>query len=272
MKALTQSVLAAALLMALPFAAAEACTKNAWNGNTAAATGALASGPAAPVVAQRIARYSEACALQTSAGQFVIDNTPNAEGTYRAQFYVYTSGTGKVFSATSANGGAGTEIVGVSFNGSAFTFSGATGVANVPAIGSRWYRVQVSHNTGGAFSAIVQGNGAAAPTTVTGTSATGTVESAVLGLLAGGAGATISDSFESTRSATTVIPALCRGNANIAGASANTRDINDVTAIIAEINRTAFSAGQPDFTEDGQVNINDVTGVIGVINSVSPGC
>jgi len=272
MKALTQSVLAAAMLVAFPFAAAEACSKNAWNGNTTAADGALASGPAAAVVAQRIARYSEGCALQTSAGQFVIDNTPNAEATYRARFYVFTSGTGKVFSATTENGGAGTEVVGVTFNGSAFSFSGATGVGTVAAVGSRWYEIQILTQQNGAFSASVRGNGAASATTVTGTSANATVGSAVLGLLAGGVGNVIHDSFESTRSASTAIPSLCRGNANVAGASANTRDINDVTAIIAEINRTAFSAGQPDFTEDGQVNINDVTAVIGVINSVSPGC
>src|SRR5690606_31955257 len=120
--------------------------------------------------------------------------------------------TGKVFSATAGEGGAGAEIVGVSFNGSAFSFSGATGVATVPGTANRWYSVEIFTQSGGAFSATVQGAGAASGTTVTGTSAAGTVGSASLGLIGAGTGNFVLDEFESTRSAATAIGRKCRGN------------------------------------------------------------
>lgn len=250
MKALTQSVLAAAMLMALPFAAAEACTKNAWNGNTSAATGATAAGPSA---GQR--RYEGICSVSATTGQFVTDNTPNAEATYQARFYVFTGGNGKVFSATTGEGNTGTEVVGVSYNGTQFTFSGATGVAPIPATAQRWYSVTLTHVSGGAFNVSVQGNGAATPTTGTGTSATATVGSASLGFIGAGTGVFQLDSFESTRS-TTPIERLCRGDANRDG----TRNVVDVIQVRNEAAAPTVSvtSGQPDFNEDGQINVSDV--------------
>jgi len=261
MKAMTQSILAAALLLALPFAASAqaTCTKNAWNGNTGAATGALASGPELPTGnANKIARYSGKCAVRATTGQFVTDDTPSAEATYQARFAFYTGGSGKVFSATASNAGAGAEIVGVSFNGSAISFSGATGVATVPAVANRWYQVRFTHNNGGAFTASVKGNAAASATTVTGTSAAGTVGSASLGFIGAGTGSFNVDSFESTRSATTPIAFQCRGNAN---ATDTIISLADRIAVNAEILGTALgssvASGQPDITEDGLVSLGD---------------
>lgn len=250
MKALTQSVLAAAMLMALPFAAAEACNKNAWNGNTSAATGATAAGPSA---GQR--RYEGQCALGATTGQFVTDNTPNAEATFQARFYVFTGGNGKVFSATTADSNGGTEVVGVSYNGTAFTFSGATGVAPITAAPNRWHSVRLVHQSGGAFSVEVQGNNAAAPTTGTGTSASASVGSASLGFIGAGTGVFQVDSYESSRS-TAPIARLCRGDANRDG----TRNVVDVIQVRNEAAAPTVSitSGQPDFNEDGQINVSDV--------------
>ena len=249
MKALTQSVLAAALLMALPFAAAEACTKNAWNGNTSAATGATAAGP---VTGQR--SYEGLCSVNATTGQFVTDNSPNAEATYQARFYVFTSGSGKVFSATTGEGNTGTEVVGVSYNGSQFTFSGATGVAPIAATAQRWYSVTLTHVSGGAFNVSVQGNNAATPTTGTGTSAAATVGSASLGFIGPGTGSFYVDAFESTRS-TTPIARLCRGDTNADGS----RTIADAGRVRNHFLNPATSAttGQPDYNEDGSVTIAD---------------
>lgn len=261
MKALTQSVLAAAMLMALPFASAEACNKNAWNGNTAAATAAIAAGPAS-APAQR--RLEGSCSLGTSSGQFVTDDTPNAEATYQARFYVFTGGTGKVFSATTENGGAGTEVIGVSYNGTQFTFSGATGVAPITATAQRWYSVNVTHVSGQPFSVSVQGAGAATPVTGSGTSATATVGSASLGMIGTGTGTFQTDAFESTRS-TTPIPRLCRGDTN----GDSNRNIQDAIRIRNEFNNpsTSSTTGQPDYNEDGSVNIQDAIQIRNLFNS-----
>lgn len=259
MKALTQSVLAAAMLMALPFASAEACNKNAWLGNQAAAAGALASGPELPAGnVNKMPRYSGKCAVRTAPGQFVTDNTPNAEGTYRARFYVYTSANGKFFTATASDDSAGAEIVGASFNGTAISFSGPTGVATVPAVPNRWYSIEVLHQTGGAFSATVQGAGAATGTTVTGTSVTGSVGSAAIGFIGSGTGTIVLDEFESTRSATTAIGRKCRGNAVATDTVISVADRvainNEILGLSAGI---GVAAGQPDTNEDGIISVAD---------------
>jgi hypothetical protein len=197
----------------------------------------------------------------------VTDNTPNAEAVYQARFAFYTGFNGKVFSATADNGGAGAEIVGVSFNGSAISFSGPTGVATVPAVANKWYQVLVRHNSGGAFSASVKGNAAAAATTVTGTSATGTVGSASLGLIgAGGTGTAIADTFESNRSATTPIPFLCRGNANNSDTIISLADRLAANAeIIGGATGTGVAPGQPDINEDGLVSLADRLAINAII-------
>lgn len=270
MKALTQSVLAAAMLMALPFAAAEACSKNAWLGNATAAAGVLASGPELPAGnASKIARYSGKCAMRASAGQFVTDNTPNAEGTYRARFYVYTgNGNGKFFSATAGEDASGAEIVGISFNGSAFTFTGPTGVGTVPAVANRWYSIEFLHQTGAGFTASVQGNAATTATTVSGTSATGTVGSAALGFIGTGTGSFLADEFESTRSATTAIGRKCRGNANGTDTIISLADrIQINNEINGALTGTGVAPGQPDFNEDGIVSLADRTLVAQIIST-----
>lgn len=285
MKSMTKNLMAAALLMALPVGASFACTTTAWNGNTGAAAGAAAGGVAFPTGnASRFARYSGSCALKTDAGEFVTDNTPGGTGAggesvYRARFYVYTGSaagstgnTGKVFTATTADGNTGTEVVGVTFNGTAFSFSGATGVSTVPAVANKWYSIEVFHQSGGAFSATVQGNAATTPTTVTGTSAALSVGSASLGLITG-TGTVLVDEFESTRSADTAIGRYCRGNAapgtDLVISIADRIAINN--EIIGASTGVNTSSRQPDFNEDGVVSIADRSGVNAIISASQGG-
>lgn len=250
MKAITNSVLAAAVLLALPFAS-EACTKNAWNGNTSASDGVRAAGW---VDTPQLRAYEGLCAAEAGAGQFVTDNTPSAEATYQALFYVYTSGTGKVFTATTAQSNGGTEAVGVSYNGTAFTFSGVSGVSAIPAVASRWYAVRLTYQSGGAFSVAVRGNGSDTVATGSGTAPSATIESASLGLIGTGTAAFVFDGFQSTRS-TTPIPFLCKGDTNGDGSR---------TIVDAGRQRNHFlsggstpAGGQPDVNEDGFVTIVD---------------
>ncbi len=275
MKSMTKNLMAAALLMALPVGASFACTTTAWNGNTGAAAGAEAGGPLASTGG--FARYSGDCALRTGAGEFVTDNTPGGTGSggesvYRARFYVLTSGTGKVFSATTGDSNGGAEVVGVTFDGSAFTFSGATGVSPIPATANRWYSVEISHNSGGAFSAVVQGNGGATATTQSGTSAAASVGSASLGLLAG-TGSMIVDEFESTRSADTAIGRLCPGDTNASGTYSATdlaRIRNEILTILSA--SPVLAGGQPDANESGGVTATDISVVRAKILALQTAC
>jgi hypothetical protein len=268
MKSMTKNLMAAALLMALPVGASFACTTTAWNGNTGAAAGAEAGGPV-PATGG-FARYSGACALRTGTGEFVTDNTPGGTGSgteaiYRARFYVLTSSTGsaKVFSATSADSNGGAEAVGVTYDAGAgsFTFSGVAAPAVTGIVANRWYSVELFHNTAGgsaSFTASVAGNNGFTGSS-TGTASATAVGSASLGMISGGAGTLTVDEFESTRSADTAIGRLCLGDTNADGV----RNVTDAGRIRNEFLAATGggsnnpTSGQPDVNENGAVTIQD---------------
>lgn len=258
MKISSRTLLAAALLVALPTSGAMACTITNWNGgvnNTA--TAANTGGPA-----ESIARYSGVCALSVDTGKYVIDNSPGTEGTYRARFYVLTRAVGgpvTIFKATSADNGGGTAVVEVDYTGSAFSFrqNGTTVGAGVSGIqANKWYSIEVFYKANTSFSASVWGAGGSTEVgNVSAASAgAGTVGSAVLGVSSGTAATALGfDAFESTRSESTAIGRLCRGDAN----GANGINIADRLEMNKELLGTALAAGQPDCNEDGNVNIAD---------------
>lgn len=171
--------------------------------------------------------------------------------------YVFTGdGVGKFFSATASNGAAGAEVVGISFNGSAFTFSGAT-ADPIPAAPNRWYSVRIVHQAGGAFTADVRGAGTNNVVTRTGTSSAGTVASASAGFIGTGTGAFVLDEFESTRS-TTPITRKCRGNAVNTDTIISLADRIAVNAeILGASTGAGVASGQPDINEDGLVSLAD---------------
>lgn len=277
MKISTRTLLAAALLVALPTSGAMACTISNWNGtNTAAAanTGGPTNNPATS-----IARYSGVCGLAVDSGKYVVDNTPGTEGTYRARFYVLTKATGgtvTIFRAGSGDNGA-SPVIEVDYTGSAFNFrqNGNTVGAGVTGIQpNKWYSIELFYKANTGFNATVGGAGsdAVVGTVSSATAGAGTIGSAVLGAVAGTTGSASLgfDAFESTRSETTAIGRLCRGDAK--APTDGTRDIQDVLAVVGEINAGPLAGGQPDMDEDGQVNVNDVLGIVSVINSPTPGC
>lgn len=268
MKALTQSVLAAAMLLALPFAAAEACTINAWNGNTGAASGTTAAGPTSPTPVQRI--YG-VCGLQATTGQFVTDDTPNAESNYNVQFYfrVPASGSSKFFSATSGNGNTGAEAFGVTVNGGVLSFSGVTGASNITGLqAGRWYRIAATYTAGGAFAATVDGFGNFSGSSTGGTATATTIGSASLGMLSGTAPFQQVEEFNSTRSVATPIAPLCRGDGNGSGGVSSA----DRGSVTAELNGT-LAIGFPDCNMDGAVTSGDRGCISGLLAlPAGPGC
>lgn len=228
---------------------AQTCSTAAWSVTAAGTTAATPPGNG---------RYSGRCALVTSAaGQTVTDNSPTAETSYRARFYVFT-GTlnGDIFRATNA---ASTEIIGVAYNGTNLNFrvknGAATGTTSIPAVANRWYGVEVRWSQGAAttFTAIVKGNAATTATTQTiaAVNSTGDViDTAVLGQITG-TGAGRFDEFDSRK--TTDIGFLLRGDANGNG----TVTITDASVVAAEAGGGALAAGQPDANENGSVTITD---------------
>jgi len=263
MKISSRTLLAAALLVALPTSGAMACTITNWNGgvnNTA--TAANTGGPA-----ESIARYSGVCALSVDTGKYVIDNSPGTEGTYRARFYVLTRAVGgpvTIFKATSADNGGGTAVVEVDYTGSAFSFrqNGTTVGAGVSGIqANKWYSIEVFYKANTSFSASVWGAGGSTEVgNVSAASAgAGTVGSAVLGVSSGTAATALGfDAFESTRSESTAIGRLCRGDAN----GDNSINVFDTAAVTAERVNGTLATGQPDCTEDGAINVFDTNCVV----------
>lgn len=261
MKISSRTLLAAALLVALPTSGAMACTITNWNG-TGTAAAANTGGPA-----QSIARYSGVCALSVDTGKYVVDNSPGTEGTYRARFYVLTKAVGgavTIFKATSADNGGGTAVVEVDYTGSAFNFrqNGTTVGAGVSGIqANKWYSIEVFYKAGASFSASVWGAGGSTEVgNVSAASAgAGTVGSAVLGVSSGTAATALGfDAFESTRSESTAIGRLCRGDAN----GDNSINVFDTAAVTAERVNGTLATGQPDCTEDGAINVFDTNCVV----------
>jgi hypothetical protein len=288
---LTHRILAGAIVALLPLSGAMACTISAWSANTGTL---LADDPDTNAGTNtpetgHVKRVSGACGLAPGTGvaSFVTDNSP-ADGVYRARFYVFTgisSGAPRVFEAFTADAGGGTSIFSVTYDSAGgdldFTAAGTT-MASIPVVANKWYSVEFFHNTGSPLTATVMGNNSAvadsAPLTSTSVAAVaGTVQSVRLGNTNGVAlGFTSTpasnnnfgfafDEFDSTRSATTAIGRLCRGDANgNANAALGDNDLSalDAGAIIAEALGTAVAAGQPDANEDGRVTALDAGLVI----------
>jgi hypothetical protein len=270
MKISNKLLLAAALTMALPMGSAMACTVGNWLGTGTATDANNAKGPPAT------ARYSGICALTVGTDTYVVDNSPGAEGTYRARFYVLTrsvSGPVTIFKATASDNGGGANVVDVSFNGSQFSFNqNGSSVGNVSGIqAGKWYSIEVFYKASASFNASVwgAGTGAQVGAVSSGTAGAGTIGSAVLGISSGTAATAFNfDAFESTRSETTPIGRLCRGDAYVDG----TRNVQDAAVIFSELNSVSYGSGQPDVNEDGTINVLDASALFTIINSVAPSC
>ena len=262
MKATTTTLLAAALLLALPTGSALACTVTNWSDAT---TNALAGNQKGRNSEPAVPRYSGECSLKaaTAGTSYVTDNTPGAEGIYRARFYVFTGSAtngSKIFSATATDNGGGAEAYSISIASGAlaFTVNGTSVATTVPVAANKWYGVEAIYRASGAFQAKVRGAGSATETIANSAGNAGavTVGSARMGVLSATTNATslAFDAFESTRSDTTEIGRLCIGDAT----GDNVINVADVIAMSNEFPPAGpYAAGQVDCTEDGAINSAD---------------
>ena len=279
MNKITKSLLATTLMAALPLSGAMACTIGAWSG--ASATAPVANSPTGSAVN---VRYSGICALGAGPGQYVTDNTPGAEGIYRARFYVLTSavtgGSATIFKATPSDDGVGSPVVQVDLGvgGTSINFlqNGAAAGTISGLTAGRWYGVELVYKTGtggsGQFQGWVYGNNGAPQTTnAQSITASATIASAQLGFISGAGPAMRFEAFESTRSADTRIPRLCKGDANnswaIAGGSGAPNTGLTVSDAVLIRNEAAVSSisnhapGQPDVNESGSITVTDAVTV-----------
>jgi hypothetical protein len=253
----TLALVAAAGLGLIGAPSVFACSILAWNG-----------GPTGTPVAGRpsdtptpTARYSGQCGLRSTAtAQFVTDNTPTAEQTFRARFYVYTglaSGSAVVYEALNAATPPLRQIA-VTYNRDAGNLSFATTgptPQTIPVVPDRWYSVELNWSRAATNMGVtVQGAAATTPVTATvaGVGATDQIDTARLGWVSGtGVGSINADAYESRR--TNSIGRLCRGDAN----NDNVLGIADRVQITTEAGGGALAAGQPDVNEDGVIAIAD---------------
>lgn len=251
--------LALAMAGSLAWSSAQACTVAAWTGtNTTATSSDVGASPR---------RYYGLCGLNAaSSGKAVGENSPNNETTYRARFYFYpglTAGEAKMFSATSGDNGSGTEVLSVSYNanGNVTVAANGTTVATISGVtASRWHAVELTYIGGTSLAVSIRGN-----QTFTGSSTVTTnvpntgIGSHTLGFLTsnGASGSFQFDEFEASRSSTTAIGFLNRGDAVPDG----TYSIQDVVAVLLEV-RGTLAQGNADVNEDGLVNIQDVFSIL----------
>ena len=262
-----QACLSLALIGAgsLAWSQAQACTVAAWTGTNTTASTADVGG-----TAQSIRRYYGLCGLNAaSSGKVVGENSPNNETTYRVRFYFYpalTAGQAKIFSATTGDNGTGTEVIGLTYDS-----SGQVGVlANGSQVGTlsgltpnRWYAIELTYLGGTSIAASLRGNQTfTASTTITTNVPNSGIGSHTLGFISGtGASGTFQfDEFEASRSATTAIGFLNRGDAVPDG----TYDLQDVIAVLREfrLGASGQAQGNADANEDGTVDLQDVIAVL----------
>lgn len=282
---LTHKFLAGAIVALLPLSGAMACTFTAWSGNAGSPIADDPDNNAGTNSPENgaVKRYSGNCGLAPASGAAShVTNDTVADGVYRARFYTFTglaSGAPRVFEAFTADGGTGSSLFSVTYDRANNEFDFAANGADfgsVPATVNRWYSIELFHNSGSALSVSVEGANSGvvdnAPVVLAGPTVTGTVQSARLGNLNGAAlGFTATpapnnnfgfavDEFDSTRSASTPIGRLCRGDANgNANAALGDNDLSalDGGAIIAEALGLSIAPGQPDANEDGRVTALD---------------
>jgi hypothetical protein len=266
MRILSHVALATAVLLGSYASDASACTVSAWLASNTTATNANAGGRSATPA---IPRYFGSCALNTTAaGTVVGDNTPSAEPTFRARFYVFanlTAGASKIFSATSGDNGAGTEVVGVLLqsNGQIVLQVNGTNVATLPAITQPlWYGIEVTYIAGTSASITVRNNLQTYNQTQTVTTGVNTaIESTTIGFSStgGGVGRLVFDEFESSRGAT-AIGFLPVGDAEPDGSYT----IGDVVAVLREfrLGASGVAAGNADIDGNGVVDLADVVSIL----------
>lgn len=235
---------------------ASACSLSAWS----ATAGTVVANQ--PDQSPSVARYAGLCAAQADAiGDFVTDNTPAGEASFRAQFYLFTGthsgGSARVFEARNAGG---TAMITVNYDGTNLIFGmNGTGTTRTAAVtANRWYQVQLAWEASATGSLTIGLQGAGSDTPIAVAAITGVnnssdrIDDARLGKISGsGTGFINVDAYDSRR--TTTPARLLRGDANGNGSI----NVGDAIAARNEALGGTLSPGIPDCNENGGVNVGD---------------
>lgn len=260
-------------------AQAQTCTISNWLG---APTGLSDSDAGTQdTAASTNRRYGGPCGLRVpvdGAVHEVVDDSPASETTYIARFYVFLDAAGsnsvQLFGAD--NGTA--DQIQVWYNEPSagdltlrvFDNGGTPTDLVQGSVGAGWHSVEFGWESNASADVFLSVDGAG---DITDTLATDTlsIANATLGNLnaASGGGAIDFDDFDSRRIERP--GRLCRGLTN------DTRTalaLEDVTNIFNELasNGNSAAPGQPDYNEDGVVDLGDVTAVFGRIASANDDC
>lgn len=277
---LTGVALAASFGLAMS-AQAQTCTISNWLGAESGVTDANAGTQDTTATDNR--RYGGPCGLRVAVDgtvRSVSDDSPSAETSYIARFYTFLDNAGSdPMMIFAADDGTADQIV-VWFNHpSAGDLSlqvegaGGTLERTFSDVGSGWHSVELVWEAGPdtsdniAFSV----DGASDLTGAADTSGV-TIENAYLGQLSGGAntGGTIDfDDFDSRRSSRP--GRLCRGLTNDARTALDLEDVSNIFDEFASNGNTPAN-GQPDYNEDGIVDLTDVTTVFNRFATANEDC
>lgn len=250
MKTATRLIALTLLLTSTFFvSSALACTTDAWTSTGGA--------PLADDPTNDVNRVSGFCGLKVTGLEHVVDNSPEAETTFIARFYVFPknmgAGTHEIFAAYSDE--AGTKKIFITYDGTninidATAFAGG-GIASAPADPTHWNLVEFKWESGVDGTLWVNADATTTPSTYTFASGAGSIEQVRMGTLTDlASGNALFDDYESHRSLP--VGELLMGDVNGNGSLT----IADAIGLFNELNGT-LQPGQPDCNSSGAITIAD---------------
>jgi hypothetical protein len=251
--------LASLLVFSFFSSATFACTTDFWNGGVTGSP--LADSP------NSVDRVSGLCAMKLSASGSVKDTSPLVEPSIVIRFYVkatVNSGAPVIVEAFSDDA-ATASLINVTFDGSNFVFDAGDGNSgNVPGR-SGWNLVEITWVGGVGLEYWVNTDSSGDATGAV-SAAGGTVESVVLGPLAGLDGELTFDDYVSHREMP--VGGLLIGDANNDGAV----NLFDISATLLEVDffNPVVQEGTPDCNMDGQVDLFDISATLLAIDFFNP--
>ena len=255
-----KTLLGAAIISAMAFTGANACSISAWSATDSVGVVAADSGEA-----PAFSRYSARCSLRVvgaATAKYVQDNTPTNATSYKARFYIFTGSTlvdtGPAGFFYLARDGAGANLIRLSLTGGniqATVTGSAAAIAPIPVAASKYYSVELEWAQGAAAPFSIKVQGAGAPTAITQTATTnnaaGVLKDVRLGLSAASTGTAFFDEYDSRRTTPPGRLLKCDANNDLIISIADRVFINN------EILGVSLATGQPDANEDGVVSVAD---------------
>jgi hypothetical protein len=274
----TKFLLSVAILGALAFNQASACSKSAWSPTDSVGVVDADIGEPLPT-SNGFKRYSGRCAMRVvgaATPKYVQDNTPTNAVSYKSRFYFYSGNGANIDTGVAGNfflarDSAGANLIRLALTGGVIktTVANAGAVADIPVTADTWYSVELDWaQAAGTFSVRVKGAGPAVTQTAAITAGTSVLKDVRLGLSAASTGTTFFDEYDSRRNSAPGLLQKCDAN----GDAAAVPNILDLIAITAEILGTSPALGQPNPNHDNATNIVDRIIVQGKILGTSTVC